>query len=128
MTFVDGMTKAIAPVKVSRVTRAIFIVRLVGKATSSLYKLSLEQGRGPYRSVIASSALEEVEFSSVAAGLRIEDRNVSAALHGPGTDGPWLVLERPAQGSNEDGRSETFRVEVLTEEQLEVGPWSEIEE
>lgn len=123
-TFPPGADRIFAPLTASRLTRLKLIGRLkgsrIGNKTvgSSPILMTLEQGREPYKEVLAVS--NEGEFSDSVAGVRIESFDLQ-----PGGDhrgGVWLVVERVASpgGQVED----TIEVEVLSEERLTIGPWS----
>ncbi|KAK4936311.1 cysteine protease [Elasticomyces elasticus] len=124
----DGTTnRLLAPLSVPRMTRATIVARYngVAKGQGSLFKMTLEQGQGPYKRVMASSEFDDEEFTSVASGLRIGDLDLQPSMCGPGTEGLWLVLERLARGHNSQASTsdEVLGVEVYTEERVELGPW-----
>lgn len=124
----DGTTnRLLAPLSVLRMSRVTFVARYHGAGADrgSLFKMTLEQGQGPYKRVVASSEYDNEEFTSVTSGLRIGDLDLEPSMCGPGTGGLWLVLERLAQGhSNQSSPSdEVLGVEMYTEERLELGPW-----
>jgi hypothetical protein len=124
----DGTTnRLLAPLSVVRMSRVTFVARYHGARgdRGSLFKMTLEQGQGPYKRVVASSEFDNEEFTSVTSGLRIGDLDLQPSMCGPGMGGLWLVLERLAQGhSNQSSPSdEVLGVEMYTEERLELGPW-----
>lgn len=123
-TFAGEITKQIAPLTITRVTKAIFRASLVQGSGSSLFKISLEQGQGPYRSAITSSSTEDAEFTTIASGLRIEDIDLNAKMASSQAGGLWLVIERPRQVSTETKGIDVIGVEILSEERIEVGPWA----
>ena len=118
----------------------------------ALFRLSLEQGQGPYKKTLADSSFDEEDFHRITTGLRIEDMLLQPeiAARSAGSAGLWLVVERLAQatdaGTGVDERdaaedwiqpqsfvirprnddehaSETVRIELLVEERVEVGAW-----
>jgi len=122
--FANRVSRLLAPLTVGRVTRVIFIARHdLPVPQPSLFKMTLEQGQGPYKRVIASSEFDDQEFNSIAGGLRIADVDLQPSMHAPGTGGLWLVLERLLQGSDPANPDETVYVEVLTEEKIAMGVW-----
>lgn len=127
--FADGITKLIAPLTTTRVTKALFKASLISGSSSSLIKMSLEQGPGPYRQpVTSSSANDEVEFSTVASGLRIEDFDLNPKMTSVQDGGLWLVLEKPPQASSEMRGMTILQVEALSEERIEIGNWTPSED
>lgn len=122
--FEPGVDRMLLPLTVQRVNKAIFIARQAHRSsTSSLFKLSLEQGQGPYKKTLANSAFDEEEFHSVGTGLRVDDVDLSPAMQGPETGGLWLTLERLARGSEHGMEAEVLQVEVLAEEAVGIGAW-----
>lgn len=122
--FEPGTNRMLLPLTVQRVNKVTFIARQAhGMKTSSLFKLSLEQGQGPYKKTIADSAFDDEEFHAVGTGLRIEDVDLRPNMQGPETGGLWLVLERLARGSEHGRDVEMAQVEVLAEEAVELGAW-----
>ncbi|KIW92283.1 uncharacterized protein Z519_07267 [Cladophialophora bantiana CBS 173.52] len=132
--FTNGTNRLLAPLTVLRMSRILFIARYesasAARANSSLFKMTLERGQGPYKEIIATSEIDSEEFGTVSSGLRIVDVDLQPLLCGPGTGGLWLVLERLAQGSqgNEEDRmagknDETLRVEMFTDERVDLGAW-----
>jgi calpain-7 len=122
--FEPSIDRMLLPLSLQRVNRAIFLVRQAQRSptSTSLFKLNLEQGQGPYKKTIANSAFDDEDFLSVATGIRIDDTDLTPAMHAPGTGGLWLVLERLARG--ESGRSvEVLQVELLAEEKITFGAW-----
>lgn len=126
--FGKGTDRALAPLAVARMTRITFVARHDGPLvpqSSSLFKMTLEQGQGPYKQIIASSEFDNEEFSSVASGLRVGDLDLSPSMGGHGTGGLWLVLERLPQshGAEETSRKESIKVEMFTDERVDLGAW-----
>lgn len=122
--FEHGVDRLLLPLTVRRVNKTTFIARQVhGSKTSSLFKLSLEQGQGPYKKMVADSAFDDEEFHSVGMGLRIDDVDLSPVMQAPETGGLWLVLERLARGSEHGRDVEVVQVEVLAEEAVDLGAW-----
>ena len=152
LTFSARVNRMLAPIAVPKTTKATIVARQTSRnATSSLFRLSLEQGQGPYKQTLADSSFDDDEFHRITTGLRIEDMLLQpemAATSG-GSGGLWLVVERLAQGTDADGpdeqdaaedwiqpqsfevnsrngnvhASETISVELLVEERLEIGAW-----
>ena len=119
--FPNGTNRLLAPITLSQVTRAIFIAHQArASPASSLFKMTLEKGQGPYKTVIAASANDLGEFAAVQSGLRIGDTNLHPSLHGPGTGGLWLVLERLA--SDQNTPDEQLVIEMLVDERFDLGP------
>ncbi|EXJ88498.1 hypothetical protein A1O1_05428 [Capronia coronata CBS 617.96] len=132
--FSNGANRLLAPLMVSRMSRMTFVARhntgsrggSAAAAHNSLFKMTLEQGQGPYKNIIASSEGDHDEFATVASGLRVEDVDLQPSMGGPGTGGLWLVLERLPQGGHdpeECSRDEVLAVEIFTDERVELGPW-----
>jgi len=125
--FRGEVDRILAPLTIPRLSRVTFVARYGGppSSQSSLFKMTLEQGQGPYKQVLASSEFDNEEFSSVASGLRIGDMDLDPSMGGPGTGGLWLVLERLAQGQGPEvaAREEVLMVEMFTEERLDLGAW-----
>lgn len=122
--FKPGVDRMLLPLTVRRVNKVVFIARQAHRSsTSSLFKLSLEQGQGPYKKTVADSAFDDEDFHTVGTGLRIDDIDLSPAMQGPETGGLWLVLERSARGSEHGREVEVLQVEVLAEEAVDLGAW-----
>ena len=129
-TFSTDINRLLTPLAVPRLTRARFVARHMPcpkpshskLQPASLVKLSLEQGQGPYKRCLASSASDENEFDEANAGLWLEDVNLSPDMHRAGSGGLWLVVERMA-GVSTTQTTETLQIEILTEEQIHIGPW-----
>lgn len=121
--FTHETNRLLAPLHVSRMSRATFVARheighrpgvsvsmstggsvnarggVSMAAQSSLFKMTLEQGQGPYKQVLASSEMDgEGEFSAVASGLRVGEVHLHPSMSASATGGLWLVVERLAQG------------------------------
>ena len=126
--FANGTNKLIAPVTVTRVTKALCKASLLSRPGSHMFKMSLEQGQGPYRSCIASSAADEKEYNPIASGLRIEDIDLSTAMCSSQSGGLWLAVEKPSQASTETKDMTVLQVEVLTEERITIGEWAPLED
>lgn len=122
--FADGNTKMIAPLTIPRLTKALIKASLFRGSSSAMFKMSLEQGQGPYRRCIATSASDENEYDSIASGLRIEDVDIHTNMASTQAGGLWLVLEKPTQGSTEAKDADVLHVEILAEEKLIIGPWT----
>ncbi|KAL6242771.1 cysteine protease [Rhinocladiella similis] len=116
--------RLLAPLTIKRMSRATFVARheTPFAAAQSLFKMTLEQGQGPYKQVLASSKSDNEEFTSVSSGLRVGDVDLHPSMCSPETGGLWLVLERLSQGQASP-RVETLEVETFTDEKLEMGPW-----
>lgn len=126
--FNKGTDRVLAPLTVVRMTRITFVARHDGPLipqSSSLFKMTLEQGQGPYKQILASSEFDSEEFSSVASGLRVGDLDLQPSMGAHGTGGLWLVLERLPQshGAEEALRDDILKVEMFTDERLELGAW-----
>lgn len=128
--FTNGANRLLAPLTVLRMSRITFVARhdaaaipgAPGPAQSSLFKMTLEQGQGPYKSVLATSEVDDEEFSAVSSGLRVGDLDLQPVMCGPATGGLWVVLERLPQGE-EASRDEALSVEIFTDERVELGVW-----
>lgn len=144
----DGADRVLLPLTFQRTTRAIFLAGL-GKlrptavnnslpASSSLFKMSIEQGQGPYKQTVADSSFNEEEYHAMKSGLRIDDLRLRPDMQTMEQGGLWLVLERLARGEVAPGLSssagskgsqsgasvaEVIQVEILTEVRIEVGAW-----
>jgi calpain-7 len=129
--FEPETSRLLAPITLTKVTRAIFILqnavppfdKAKNMSTTSLFKMTLEQDQGPYKKTLASSAFTNIEFANVNTGVRIEDTDLLPAMHGHGFAGLWLVLERLEPTSSEQQRNEVLKVEVLSDERIDIGPW-----
>ncbi|KAK5199331.1 cysteine protease [Exophiala xenobiotica] len=124
--FDSNTNRLLAPLAVKRMSRVAFVARhMIPTATPSafLFKMTLEQGQGPYKQVVASSEIDNEEFTSVSSGLRIGDLDLQPAMCAPETGGLWLVLERLAQAGQDAARDEVLGVEIFTDERLELEPW-----
>jgi calpain-7 len=144
VTFTEGSSRFLAPLVIHKMTKMTVILRQHPRQSSgsksavlsSLFKISLEQGQGPYKNTVADSTFDDEEFQNIKTGLRIGDRLISPDL---GRDaGLWLVIERMAQGvstedPNKDSDSsanvsrqttaESVQVELLVEEKVDIGAW-----
>ncbi|EXJ78118.1 hypothetical protein A1O3_09279 [Capronia epimyces CBS 606.96] len=127
--FTNGVNRILAPLIVSRLSRVTFVARRdlfagVAASQTSMFKMTVEQGQGPYKRVIASSEIDSNEFSFVTSWLRIENVDLQPSMCGPGTGGLWLVLERLAPGGyGGEERHEFLGVEIFTDERIELRPW-----
>ena len=113
----NGVDRMLAPVKASRLASIRVIARHVqpsGHVRSPL-KISLEQSQGPHKRVLATSF--DGEFSDAAAGIRIEDVDISPEI--TCREGVWLVVERFGGVDSIDEVS----VEVLSDAPVEIGHW-----
>ena len=117
----------IAPVSIRRITKAIWKASLSSGSGSTMMRMTLEQGQGPYKKIVASSTSED-GFTPIAAGLRIDDIDLSSSMSSPQHGGLWLVIEQPNQVSSESIQTTSVKIEVLAEEKLEVGAWMAKEE
>ncbi|KIW17234.1 hypothetical protein PV08_04425 [Exophiala spinifera] len=117
--------RLLAPLTIKRMSCVTFVARheVPPAIAQSLFKMTLEQGQGPYKQVLASSKVDNEEFTSVSSGLRVGDVDLQPSMCSLGTGGLWLVLERLAQGQASSPKVETLQVEAFTDEKLEVGPW-----
>ena len=121
--FSDDVNRLLVPVTIPRTTQAIVIARTVGSlgTTSSLFKMTLEDGQGPYKTCVASSVMEgDEEYQSTIRGLRIENLTLPPTRGKDG--GLWLVLERLPQGSSK-ASNEALQVEILADERVQLGEW-----
>jgi hypothetical protein len=113
-----GVDRMLAPVGVARLTRIKAIARhcefysYSSLGAKAPLKVSLEQGQGPNKVILASSY--DGEFSDAPTGARTNDVDVS-----PQNEALWLVLER-LEGSKSVDEVE---VEILSETPIEVGIW-----
>ncbi|ETN37191.1 uncharacterized protein HMPREF1541_08181 [Cyphellophora europaea CBS 101466] len=122
--FERGLDRMLLPLTVRRVNKVVIIARQVQRSsTSSLFKMSLEQGQGPYKRTVADSAFDEEEFHAVGTGLRIDDVDLRPEMHAPGSGGLWLVLERLARGTEQGREAEVLQVDILAEEAVDIGAW-----
>jgi calpain-7 len=122
--FEHGIDRMLLPLSVRRVNKVTFIARQPhGSKTTSLFKLGLEQGQGPYKRTIADSSHDDEEFHAVGMGLRVDEVDISPLMQGPENGGLWLVLERFAKGSEHGMEAEILQVELLSDEALELGAW-----
>jgi calpain-7 len=125
-TFSSITNRLLAPLSIRRLSRAIFIMRPRSPSTSksvSLFKMTLEQGQGPYKHILASSQDEEEDFSSITADIRIEDIRLRPEMDQPSSGGLWLVVERMAQLSSNTNVHDIVQVEILADERVELGGW-----
>lgn len=134
--FTDGANRLLAPLTVPRMSRVTFIARpslsksnTADKAHSSLFRMTLEQGQGPYKAIIASSEDDESTFSSVSSGMRMDDVDLRPEMCAPVQGGLWLVLERlpPQEATDqEDGlgsRDEGLTIDMYAEERIDLDAW-----
>lgn len=111
---VGRQTKMCASV---RSTTAPVVPHELPRRSSTLLRISLVCGRGPSEQVLAVS--ERGQFTEPTAGLRTPDVDVEVEM---AVGGVWVVVERV--GGN--WRQETFQVEILGEEPVDVGRWESI--
>jgi calpain-7 len=129
--FLPDINRLLAPVKVERLTRATLVVREVPSSinapsklgASSLFKMSLEQGQGPYKTTVASSTSEEDDFAEIKSGVRIDDIDLRPDMRTPDKGWLWLVIERMAGVTPVVQGSVSVQVEVHSEERIELGAW-----
>jgi calpain-7 len=129
--FSPDTTRLLAPVKAPRLTRATFIAKETSSSTSaalkpsvsSLFKISLEQGQGPYKTVLSSSASDDDDFVEIKSGVRIDDVDLRSDMRTPDKGWLWLVVERMAGVSSDSQGGVSIQVEVLSEERIELGAW-----
>ena len=129
--FSPDTARLLAPVKALRLTRVTLIAREELASTntaphpcaSSLFKMSLEQGQGPYKKIVATSASEDDDFAEIKSGVRIDDVDLRPGMHTPDTGWLWLVIEKMPGVSSDGQDGVTLRVEVLSEELIELGAW-----
>ena len=122
--FSPGCNKCLAPISVARMNKITIVARQPQRSsTSSLFKLSVEQGQGPYKTVLADSSLDEHQFLAITTGLRVDNLTLQPIMTATSTGGLWLVLERLAQGSQNSSDVENVQVELLAEDAVQVGRW-----
>ena len=115
---------------VERLTRVTLVVRDGPSSVStppelsasSLFKMSLEQGQGPYKTIVASSASDDDEFSEIRSGVRIDDIDLRPDMCAPDRGWLWLVIERMGGMTRGQG-SVSALVEVFSEERIMLGTW-----
>jgi calpain-7 len=125
-TFSATTMRLLAPLGIPRLSRAIFILRprsLSTAKSASLFKMTLEQGQGPYKRVLATSQVDEEAFSSLSADIRVEDTRLRPEMDQISSGGLWLVVERMAQMSSNSDDEEAVQVEILADERVELGDW-----
>jgi calpain-7 len=125
-TFSATTTRLLAPLGILRLSRATIIMRPRSPSTArsaSLFKVTLEQGQGPYKQILASSEVDDENFSSISADIRIEDTWLRPEMDQPSSGGLWLVVERMAQVSSNNNDEDAVQVEILADERLELGGW-----
>lgn len=123
--FSSSMNRLLAPLVVPRTSRSIFILRPSTTSTksTSLFKMTLEQGQGPYKQILASSTVDEEEFSSIGADIRVDDLRLKPEMSQANSGSLWVVVERMAQISSANNTGEAVQVEILAEERLQLGSW-----
>jgi calpain-7 len=129
--FSPDTTRLLAPVNVPRLTRTTFIAREASSPTnvpakpsaSPLLTMSLEQGQGPYKTVLASSASDNDDFAEIKAGVRLDEVDLGPDMRMPDKGGLWLVIERMTGVSSYGQGCVSVQIEVLSEEQIELGAW-----
>lgn len=130
--FASGVSRLLAPLTARRLVRASFVVQQLpspprhgslSPGAMSPIKLTIEQGQGPYKSCLISSVTsEENEYADAASGVRIDNFDMRPDMHGHGTGGLWIVLER-ISSSSPGLHEEHFQVQVLAESRVNIGPW-----
>ncbi|KAK2773920.1 cysteine protease [Onygenales sp. PD_12] len=122
--FPPGTDRLLAPLTISRLTRAKLIARhhgsyIAGRAVSpsSPLLMTLEIGQGPYKEVLAASG--EGGFSDCVSGIRIEEVDLHPGYESRG--GLWVVIERV--GGSGGQVEDCVVVEVLAEERVGIGEW-----
>ena len=123
--FASDTTRVLAPLSVAQLVRATFILRqTIDTKSTALFKMSLEQGQGPYKRVLVSCESDgDSDFSEVAAGVRIDDFDLAPEMTRGDQGGLWLVIERIVGPSSALQHAETLQIEVLSEERLGLGQW-----
>lgn len=127
--FKAGDTRLVASLSVSRLSKAIFKGHVrrpeISKSnrSSSLFKISIEQGNGPYPVEIGTSANSDTELWNTIHSVRIEDVSLDPKMQVAG--GLWLVIERPTQASPAE-QTVALEVEILAEERIEIGEWTNV--
>jgi calpain-7 len=130
--FSPDTTRLLAPVKVPRLTRTTFVAReALSSSTNApakpsaslLLKMSLEQGQGPYKTILTSSASDHDDFAEIKAGVRLDEVDLRPDMQRPDKGGLWLVIERMTGVSSDGQGCVSIQVEVLSEEQIELGAW-----
>ena len=122
--FETGTDRLLAPLSTSKPVKTIVIARQTPRLTpSSLFKLSLEQGQGPYKKTLATTSVDDEDFQTISTGLRLEDMELPASDQSMAYVSLWLVLERLPQASKADHAAEQVQVELLAEESITIGSW-----
>jgi calpain-7 len=131
--FTAGVDRLLAPIAAARMTRTTFILldesSTAGAIQNSLFRMTLEQGQGPYKDVLGSSQLDDEEFSLLSSGLRINNFDIQPSMYSAATGGLWLVVERLAQAGTPSASGDlvlqniSLRVRMYTDERLELGAW-----
>lgn len=124
VVFEPGCNKCLAPIDVLRMNRVTFIARQASRsAGTSMFRLGIERGQGPYKMMIADSSMDDHQYLPVATGLRIDDLTLEPSMCSKGLGGLWLVIERLAQGSPAMAAAELLEIDILAESNLQIGPW-----
>ncbi|KAJ8127872.1 hypothetical protein O1611_g5765 [Lasiodiplodia mahajangana] len=85
-------------------------------------RATLESGRGPHKSLLASTG--QGEFREVGLGLRTTECDVDPlAVQSRG--GLWLVIEQTGSASLDEG---SLRVELYSDRKVVVGNWEPVYE
>ena len=123
--FASDTTRVLAPLSIAQLTRATFILRQTTDTKSiALFKMTLEQGQGPYKRILVSSDSDgDSDFSEVSAGVRIDNFDLAPEMTRGHQGGLWLVIERMAGSSSALQHAETVQVECLSEERVDLGQW-----
>ena len=149
LSFTPNVNRMLAPLTIFTTTKITIVARQASRnATSSLFRIALEQGQGPYKKIVVDSGFDDEEYHAISTGLRIEDLVLQPEHCDSAAGGLWIVCERLAQGGAgsaegvEDGTGgeaewtergslegraskvkEDVSVELLVEERVEVGAW-----
>ena len=121
-TFSHGVDRLLAPITVTHATRLHFRLELLSPknksyTTSSPFKVSVEYGQGPNKSILLSSG--EFSHQSLWQTSFVDVNSRMSSRAGPGV---WLVIKR-ASGSRRAGVEE-MQVAVRSDVPgVEVGPW-----
>lgn len=119
--FKPGTERLLVPLITPRYVRVKFIAKYkqprgyVTAVATSLLKVSLELGQGPYKQILATSNCGD--FSDALIGVRLDDIDVQPHWQGC----LWVVIER--LGSTSSQREEFVEVEALSEEKVGFGQW-----
>lgn len=138
-SFNSSGERLLAQITTSRVTKVTFIVRdiqpsdgLQPAGTVPYHQepltLLIEQGRGPYKTVVASSHEESEGNSAMIDTPRIEDLDIRPDMtKNDVTGGLWLAVERDPSSSSAAQAQIHFQVEALCDERVTIGRWEMVE-